>query len=317
MTRGIVLGWDGLDLELAEQFGVAEQFGAHRSTIETYANPVAGEPHTRELWPSMITGLHPDDHGIHAVSEEGGVEWAHPVLNTISTLANGIVPNAVLNAIGARLRERGVAVEGYTTDYYEENEIPTVFEGIDALPISIPNYETAHERNHELDANRDGVWAELAVDRRGDGTDFTPGIDMSAVHDILGREMGRRTGHAIHGIADGYPLVWVWYGVLDTVGHMAPAVAAPLERHYYELAAAQTAAIRALVPHGIQDGEHTHHATLCSDDPNPVDEIEHVFGLADWLDGYATERRAGQCVDVDELEAATKRLEDLGYIRER
>jgi len=51
----IVLGWDGLNLELAERFGVAESFGAHTATIETYVNPATDEPHTKELWPSMIT----------------------------------------------------------------------------------------------------------------------------------------------------------------------------------------------------------------------------------------------------------------------
>jgi len=325
MTRVVVLGLDALDIELAEEFGVAEQFGAHRRKLDTWINPATDEPHTKELWPSMISGLHPDDHGIHAVSEgDGGVEWAHPLLNTASALANGIVPKPVLNAIGARLRERGAALEGYSTDYYDENEIQTVFDGVEALPISIPNYETAHDRQLGLDANRDDVWAELAVDRSGEGTDFAPGIDMSAVHDILGREMGRRTSLAIHGIADGYPLVWVWYGVLDTVGHMAPAVDAPLERHYYELAASQTAAIRALAPddaiilavsdHGIQEGQHTHHATLCSDGPEPVDEIGHVFELADWLDAQTIEGHAGGRVDADELKTANKRLGDLGYI---
>jgi len=69
----VILGWDALDAEVVEQYALAEQFG-RPSKIETYVNPTIDAPHTRELWPSMISGQHPDEHGIYAVSDETGIE---------------------------------------------------------------------------------------------------------------------------------------------------------------------------------------------------------------------------------------------------
>jgi len=319
----IVLGWDGLDLELAERFGVAGAFGAHAEPIETYVNPATDEPHTKELWPSMITGLHPDEHGIHAVTEGGGIEWDRPALNAASTLANGVVPKPALNYLGALLRERGAAVESYSRNHYREHDIETVFDDA-GQAISIPNYQTDHDRRLALDANRDGVWTELDVDRTGEGTDFTPGVDMTAIHDILGIEVGRRVGLTVDAIAAGHPLVWTWFGCLDTVGHIAPAVDAPLERQYYQIAAAQTRAIRRLAPddatvvaisdHGIQDGEHTHHATVASDDRAPVAAIDHVFQVADWMRQQDPAGHGGTAVDADAVDRVNDRLAALGYI---
>jgi hypothetical protein len=320
----IVLGWDGLDLNLAERFGVVDSFGGHAETIETYVNAQTGEPHTKELWPSMITGLHPDEHGIHAVTEGEGIEWGHPALNAASTLANGVVPKPALNYLGALLRERGAAVESYSRNYYREHDVQTVFDTHGGQAVSIPNYRTDHDRRLALDANRGGVWAELDVDRTGEGTDFTPGVDMTAIHDILGIEVGRRVGLAADAIAAGHPLVWCWFGCLDTVGHIEPAVEASLQRQYYEIAAAQTRAVRALAPddatvvsisdHGIQQGEHTHHATVASDDHAPVAAIDHVFETADWIRRQDPGGHDGTAVDADAVDTVNDRLAALGYI---
>jgi hypothetical protein len=320
----IVLGWDGLDLVLAERFGVAESFGAHAEPIGTYVNPATDEPHTKELWPSMITGLHPDEHGITAtVDGESRPDWDSDALTVAARVADWTVPDSVQLWLGRTLQERGAAQESYRPPYYEQHGIETVLDD-GGRAISIPNYRTDHDRRLGLNANRDGVWAELAIDRTGEGADFTPGVDMTAIHDILGIEVGRRVGLTVDAIAAGHPLVWCWFGCLDTVGHIEPAVDAPLQRQYYEIAAAQTRAIRALAPeaatvvsisdHGIQRGEHTHHATVASDDRAPVAAIDHVFETADWIRQQDPPGHGGTAVDADAVDTVNERLAALGYI---
>ncbi|EMA53123.1 hypothetical protein [Halococcus thailandensis] len=58
----VVLGWDGLDRTLVEEYDLTEAFGPHYSALETFENPVLGKPHTYELWPSIITGRRPAEH---------------------------------------------------------------------------------------------------------------------------------------------------------------------------------------------------------------------------------------------------------------
>jgi len=320
----IILGWDGLDIDLAERFGVAESFGSHAEPIETYVNPATGEPHTKELWPSMVTGLHPDEHGITAtVDGESRPEWDSDALAVAARVADWTVPNSVQLWLGRALQDRGAAQESYRPAYYDRRDIETVFDDT-GRAISIPNYQTDHDRRLGLDANRDGVWAELAIDRTGEGAEFTPQVDMAAIHDILGRELGRRVGLTVDAIGAGHSLVWTWFGVLDTVGHINPAVEAPLQRQYYQIAAAQTQAVRALAPeaatvvaisdHGIQGGEHTHHATVASDDHAPVATIDHVFEVADWMRQQDPAGHGGTAVDGDAVDTVNDRLESLGYI---
>ena len=75
----IVLGWDGLDVELLDRYGLGDAFGQHRTTAETYVNPVIDDPHTRELWPSMITGSHPAEHGAPAATAHGVARDSPPL----------------------------------------------------------------------------------------------------------------------------------------------------------------------------------------------------------------------------------------------
>jgi len=70
----------------------------------------------------------------------------------------------------------------------------------------------------------------------------------------------------------------------------------------------------AISDHGIQNGEHTHHATVASDDHAPVAAIDHVFETADWIRRQDPAGHGGTAVDAGELQTVNERLESLGYI---
>lgn len=317
----VVLGWDGLDLELAEQFGVADSFGAHRRKIETYANEHIDEPHTLELWPSMILGQRPGEHGIRAATEGDGVAWDNPLLDTASSLANGILPQRLLTVIGARLRERGVGVGQKTAAQYREECRNVVFDESDR-PISIPNYQTAWDRKHGLDAARNELWEALEVDRSvADGIE--PQVDIDEVHSILGSEYGQRLALTLSALWTGAPLIWTWFGLLDSVGHMDPAVEYPLQREAYRVAAAITELVRETAPpetavvaisdHGLQDGAHTHYATLAADDVAVVERVNAVDELADWIRDVDPDGRTTGGESTQSHQQMAEQLKALGY----
>ena len=318
----VVLGWDALDLELAEQYGAADSFGAHQTKIKTYVNEHIGEPHTLELWPSMILGQPPDEHSIRAATPDEGVDWDNPLLNTASSLANGIVPQPVLTEIGARLRERGVGVSQKTASEYREEGKDVIFDAGDR-PISVPNYETAWDRRHGLDAARNGIWAALEVDRSvNEGIE--PQVNIDRVQSVIGQAYGHRTGLTLAALQAGRPLVWTWFGLIDSVGHIAPAVEYPLEAEAYRIAAAISNLIRKTAPpetavvsvsdHGLQDGEHTHYATLAADDPDIVERVTAVDELAGWIRDVNPDGRTVGGEATQSHGEMAEQLEALGYI---
>jgi len=324
MTDVVVLGWDGLDLELVDEFDLGPSFGRYRRTIETYANPVVGDPHTLELWPSMITGLHPDVHGILAKTEGEGVNWGNPAINLAATIGNSFVPDNVLTAIGAKLRRRGFGLDTKTPAYYRENGLETVFDEVPGRAISIPNYQTQYDREHELDAHRTDLWSTLDCEKMAGGGK-EPTVALPRVYGLLGAELGERVGHTLEAIEAREPLVWTWFGLIDSIGHMEPALGKEVVEHWYRTAASVTRQVRELTPdettvvavsdHGIQHGEHTHYATIASDDPAPIDDVSHVFDLADWVRSqeYRARDRDRELEDADR-EAVRENLAQLGYI---
>jgi hypothetical protein len=155
---------------------------------------------------------------------------------------------------------------------------------------------------------------------------MAPGVDRETLYHELGRELGQRVGETAAAITGGEPLVWTWFGLLDTVGHLQPALGDEFVREWYNVAAGVTESIRALAPaeatvvaisdHGIQEGEHTHYATVAGDDPEPVAAIEHVFDVAEWIRQARTESAAVSEPDVsaDATAAVRDELAALGYI---
>jgi len=320
--RLVVLGWDALDHRLIDKYGLNEQFGP-TSEIDTYVNPVVDEPHTRELWPSIITGFHPNNHGIQAVSESGGVDWNNSAIDYASTVANGLVPQVLLSAIGNRLRERGAGLDVKRTEYYKERGIETVFDDR-GKPISIPNYETDYDREFDLDANRDDVWATLLADRDG-SEGFEPNVAPENVYSTVFSEASRRVAHTLSATQRGNELVWTWFGLLDTAGHVDPAVEYPLQRMAYELAATYTQMVKRQVgsdtevlcisDHGLIGGDHTHYATVAGGPDDAHESIDSVFDVADWIRSQELQSDTGLSDSTEyDMETVNEQLEKLGYI---
>jgi len=141
---------------------------------------------------------------------------------------------------------------------------------------------------------------------------------------VLGRELGKRFGHTLSTINSGYELVWTWFGVLDTVGHMARAIDAPIERDWYHAVAQMTRQIRestdatviSVSDHGLQNGRHTHYATLASDTKAVIDNVESVFDLTPWItqQSHQTTQANHDSIDTDEMKQVKDDLKQLGYI---
>lgn len=333
----IVLGWDALDAELVEEFDLGDSFGEFRSEIDTFDNPVLEEPHTRELWPSIITGVSPEDHGLWAATDEGGVQWDNPILNAASTVAQGIVPHGVRKRIGALLRDRGAGVTEVGPEYYAERGISTVFDGRLSRPVSVPNYHVDRDEELGISTYRTDIWnsmIETADDP--DRTVYEPRVEKHELEEQLLSKTLSRLSVVRSALQYDYDIVFAWFGYLDTAGHLAPMIDEQgwQERHYRR-AARFTNEIRSelceddhlicVSDHGLRDGRHTYTPVIASDAQRAVEGVESVLDVRRGIDAVAASsghrtpsvrdeyRCEGTQQAMDESDVQ-EQLEDLGYL---
>lgn len=341
----IVLGWDGLDPELLARCDLGDAFGECVRSVETYSNPSVGIPHTRELWPTIITGLRPEDHGIRVTAPDtDSVEWESPWLDRLSDLANGVVPQHIRARIGERLRERGAELAVHGPAYYRDNGIRTVFDDRRARPITVPNYRLAQpagggeldkprQRQSDLLAEDGPLWE--APSKAADDISQTRLYPAHILDEQFRAKAGKRLGVVEAAMQRDYDLVFCWFGYIDGIGHIAPLVdEAGWQRRHYEAAARDTERIRALArpedtvlcvsDHGLQQGRHTDAAAVCgpaklvggaselTDVARIIDDCTDSREPVDGPPVRESYRRVGSGGDQTTA-AVREHLKDLGY----
>lgn len=333
----VVLGWDGLDPDLIEQFGLADAFGTYWRPIDTICNPVIDQPHTHELWPTLISGLPPSEHGIRSHTPGGGADWEAAWLDWLSDAANGVVPESVRSWVGRRLRDRGAQLAFRGPEYYADRGIETILDGRRARPIAIPNYRVEADDYLDVVVDRGAQLKQVLDIERVDGeTVHRPTVPQAIHEEALHATCGHKLGAVRTAIERDYDLVWVWLGYLDSAGHLDPMLDEPFQERAYRQAAAWTEWVRAaLCPedtlvcvsdHGLQDGSHTEWAVLCTDEQAVCESVCDVTDVRDGIervtpardgptppsvrDAYATAATAG----AQSAMAVRDQLADLGYL---
>ena len=320
----VVLGIDALDPQLVDADRHPNlTLDAHRS-IETLVSS-SGEPSTHELWPTILTGLKPDEHGLQLGDD--GVAWGNPALDFGSRVADYVLPEGLQTQIGAWLLNRTEADAFRTpSTYYTEHGLETVFDGREAKAIGIPNYvvdpgET--DREHQLRRNMGELF-----ERDLEAVGGHKSADPRAFYELcLEMSMVRiaRTRRALR--SREYELVFGYTSGLDLVGHVAHDYPAIQNRAYDELDAfvgelegdlGERDELVLVSDHGLQDGLHTDEAMVAG----TTDVVEDIDSVLDVRSAIETELKRGHdpdpwVVDPDDRVSSTEvreQLEDLGYM---
>jgi len=322
----VVLGIDAFDPELVEATKHSNlTLDSHRS-IETIVSS-SGEPSTHELWPTIVTGLRPEEHGLEL---EDGVAWQNPLLRTGRDVARHILTDGARKQIGAWLLNNTDEDQFRTpSTYYTERDIDTVFDGRESRAIGIPNYVADpddEDREHELRKSM-GELFERDPDEKGGHTSEDPYefyelcMEMSMVR-IARIRRALRGGQ--------YELVFGYTSGLDLIGHVSYDLP-ELQGSAYDEMDDFVSEIRddlgegdellLVSDHGLQDGVHTHEAMVAGTDEEMVDSIDSVVdvrrSIEDELekkDHTPSERKMDDEHDSEKEQEVREQLEDLGYM---
>ena len=320
----VVVGIDALDPDLVDpDMHPNLTLTSHRAidTIDSHA----GEPSTHELWPTIITGLPPSEHGLEL---DDGVAWENPFLRLGSDLAEFVLPDALQTRIGAWLLTNTEA-DAFRTPatYYGDKSIETVFDGRDAKPIGIPNYVVdpdAEDREHALRRSLGDLFER--------DPEATGGHRSSDPHEFYEQcmEMAMiriaRARRALRG--DRHELVFAYTSGLDLIGHVTYDLHdlqmdayAEIDEFVGELRndLGEDDELLLVSDHGLQDGVHTSEAMVAGTNETMVDSIDSVLDVRAAIE--AELRRTDHSPDEQALrrtqgdgDAVTEQLEDLGYI---
>lgn len=324
----VVLGIDALDPDIVERSEHPNLTLDTFDSIETIRSS-AGEPSTHELWPTIITGLRPEEHGL--VLERDGVAWENPVLSFGSQAADYVLPDRLQTAIGAWLLNNTEA-DAFRTPatYYEDNGIHTVFDGRKSKPIGIPNYvldPDSEDRESVLRKNM-GELFQRDPDSKGGHRSADPAafyekcLEMAMVRITLTRRALRSRE---------YELVFGYTSGLDLVGHIAyqspeiqTAAYAEIDDFVGELRddLVDGDELVLVSDHGLQDGVHTDEAMIASTDPALIDRVESVLDVRTAIETELDhsdhvpdkEQLWERSKDGIESETVRRHLENLGYM---
>ncbi len=324
----VVFGIDALDPELVDVEAHPHlTLGAHHG-IDTIVSS-SGSPSTHELWPTIITGLRPAEHELVL---DDGVTWENPLIATAKTIADYVLPDRIQTKFGRwLLTNTGTDAFRTPATYYAENDLPTVFDGRDALTVGVPNYVTdpdSEDREHQLRRNLGDLF-ERDPDAVGGHVSSAPREFYEQCLEMLMIRVARTR----RGLRSGeYELVFGYTSGLDLVGHVAYEEPRLQERSYEE-ADAFVGELRAdlgaddelllVSDHGLQDGVHTHEAMVAGTSDRLVADIGSVTGVRaaieaelDEHDHTPTDPWTGSEVSGrgEQSDVVREQLEDLGYM---
>ncbi len=321
----VVLGIDALDPELVDSEAHPNLTLEAHHAIDTIGSS-AGEPSTHELWPTIITGLPPEEHGILL---DDGVEWGNPVLDLGSRLADYVLPESVQTRLGAWLLTN-TETDAFRkpATYYGREGLSTLFDGRAAKPIGIPNYVVDPEeedREHTLRRSLGDLF-ERDEDAMGSHRSSDPWTFYEQCLEMLMIRLARarrayRSGE--------YELVFAYTSGLDLVGHVAYAderlqieAYAEADEFVGELRddLGEDDELLLVSDHGLQDGVHTDEAMVASTSEQMVESIGSVLNIRDAVEselrtgGHEPTPRRRAAEDAAQGETVREQLEGLGYM---
>lgn len=293
-----VLGLDSVDYRLAREWECENLLLDEHGRIETFAYGESA-PSTLEVWPSVATGLPPEEHGI--VSTSGAQDWEHPILRVGSSVTRHF-PGSIRNRLGKPFHEAGLKKTFATTD------ADHVFTG--GYVSGWPGITTAENLGEAWNLMR-----RTSLEETGTAEFEGELLENTGAELAWATRMSRTDA----------PIVGVHSHALDIAGHVYCRQKEPL-REMYEFVDSLVGWVRSEVDrlvvvsdHGTQTtwtdddepGRHSMRSMIGTTEEGPLPES--VFDVREWLEArMGAGKVRDEHVDSD---APIEHLRDMGYFQ--
>lgn len=293
----VVLALDAVDARLVEEFECENLKLQKHTEMTTIASKARGTPHTLEVWPSIATGVRPEEHGVAGSNTSS---WNNPLLDFISQFT-GVFSEATRARLGR------VATRLTGTEFSSETvEKANFLEGEGRVVREWPGITDAPELIQ--------VWKWV---KEADSGDLTTSEFERNVMGTCGAQFGwvRELGtHQLNLVASHVHTV-------DAFGHPYATDRERL-RHFYHRLDEYVGRLRNAIDgdilivsdHGMKvewldedPGEHSWHAFASTTTGEPP---THALEVRDWVESHV----GTDSMDEDEMDMPTETLRQLGYL---
>jgi predicted AlkP superfamily pyrophosphatase or phosphodiesterase len=279
----VILGIDALDPELVNPDDHSNLILEDYKNIETLVSS-SGEPSTHELWPTIITGLTPAEHGLQL---DDGVAWSNPLLDLGSRFGGYVLPDWVQTKVGAWLLNQTSEDAFRVPASYYDGHVSTVFDGTESLEIGIPNYVVnpdSEDREHQIRRSMGDLF-----ERDPEAKGGHKSTDIQSFYERCMEMAMIRIARVRRGLRSRqYELVFGYTSGLDLIGHVSharPEVQAQAYDELDQFVGELRSDLRdddelvLLSDHGLQDGLHTEQAMISATDPTIIDNVGSVLDV--------------------------------------
>lgn len=291
----VVIALDAADYALAREWDCENILLETYGEIETFTYGTE-TPSTLEVWPSVATGLHPEDHGI-VNKNETAQSWENPVLQMGSKITQ-YLPNTVRSTLGKPFHRAGQKKQ------FQQTDAPHVFE--DGYVFSWPGITPA--------PNLSEAWNLMFRTDKEDS--------MAEFEGELFKLFGSEVGWAARMAQTGAPIIGIHSHILDIAGH-AYMTREDRLRSVYEQVDEMLGWIKSSVDnliiisdHGMQvswidntTGKHSMRAMFGTTIDGPIPES--VFDVKDWLEARKPAKETEN--EGAGFDTTAEQLEALGY----
>lgn len=296
MLMLVILGFDGLDPYAVEEYGAG---AVQQDTFTRMRIPEEIDLHTEVIWPTIITGRPPGEHGLTRTQAR---KWNNPLVQAAAWVGDTLFPRDWIMPIGRAIQEMGFKrSERGSPEYYDNKNIETIFTNTRSKVIGLPGYNPS-ETTDELR-------------RMGGLSTHNPVVEIDVFIDHLREELEQRRKQTLEHLDLPVDILMVYSYSTDMAGHIFWDDE-EFMRGWYEDVDDYVKAVQdelgdddellILSDHGMEEGKHRREAVFSFSEAvdTPPDS---VLSVKPFVDGLLYDEKESHAEITD-------RMKGLGYI---